>query len=86
MPLSKKRNRERMREARATCVQPKFEDVCPDIAKAAKYVKEHPFVEIVQPKDDYVELPLVSREDRWAVTFVQPIPNCPDGRYRDATE
>ena len=56
MPLSKARNKERMKQKRATCVQ---------------------------PKEDYVELPLVSPEDRWAVVVVQPVPNCPDGRYRE---
>ena len=54
MTLSKKRNKERMRESRATCVQPKEPWQVTDWANY---------------KGDKL-----------------PLPNCPDGRHRDATD
>lgn len=56
MPLSKAKNKERMRKARATCVQPMSHQVM-------KYITE-------------------GKDERGCYT-VQPIPNCPDGRYRE---
>ena len=71
MPLSKKRNRERMKTARATCVQPELgQRIAEDVLL---------YYGLVQPK-----------LQPWEVTDwanykgeVVPLPNCPDGRYRD---
>ena len=69
MPLSKKRNKERMKQKRATCVQPSGKT----ILAAINYLDNAPM-----PTDNRL---IWTEEDG-----VQPIPNCPDGRYRDATK
>lgn len=38
-------------------MQPKFEDVCPNIARAVKYVRNTPFVEIDADGHPMPELP-----------------------------
>lgn len=82
MPLSKERNRERMRQLRA--VQPNLEVVQPNVYLAA-HMKVYPqgfnpdgsYRESYSEKSDPFINPLLRPPE--------PLPNCPDGRYRVTT-
>ena len=64
MPLSKAKNKERMKVKRATCVQPDMDEVA-KVMLANLQARGYPTKHLI------------------VTTNVQPIPNCPDGRYRE---
>ena len=94
MPLSKKRDKERKRLARLEKqkVQPVIDAVSPSVrregyGKASSTVQpESPIVQPKEPTAEEVQMAAFHNFNKMLMSYVQPIPNCPDGRYRDATK
>jgi len=69
MPLSKAKNRERVKQARATCVQPNLE----------AHLRVYPEY-LEKLADDSYDLNLDPYYN--PLLSINPMPNCKDGRYR----